>query len=204
MMSCSNLYQWSTLASLRAPPHTVVSVVDQKHESWSLWQLRKWFSHFLPTVASRTPVHSLRSWLAHLTACCGVSGKPHFAVSMRYCTMTTSSSGRIFWCRAAESFFDSMPLIRFRSDVGGTPKASAMVFGWGLPPKAKMRLYSAWASPNYSSRCWWSLSSCFVALVALAMAGSELWGDGEVGWLWHSHSVLRSERLILGLFQVYE
>ena len=62
---------------IEGTPHTVVSVVDQKHENWSLWRSRKQFSHFSPTVGSRTPVRSLRSWLAHLTALCGVSGKPH-------------------------------------------------------------------------------------------------------------------------------
>jgi len=201
--SCSSLYQWSTLASLSAPPCTVVSVVDQKHESWSLWWSRKWPSQCLPTVASRSPVHSLRTWLAHLTACCGVSGNPHLAVSIRYSTITVSSSGRIFWHWATESFFDSMPLIQFQSDIGGTPKASAMLLGHGLPPNAKRQLYSARVSPNCSSQCWWSFLSCSVGLVPLVVAVEWAWWNGEVGWLWCSCSVPISKNHVIESFWIY-
>ena len=121
MISWRSLYQWFIVSSLTAPPRTysrkvvqsnimgmciktspnifdkmkltVVKVVDQYCESWDLWWFRKRSIQLWPTHMVGSPVRSWSMQLACMTAHLGVSGKQCFAVSVKYWTITASSSG---------------------------------------------------------------------------------------------------------------
>jgi len=198
MISCNSLYQKLTLASLRAPPQTVVRLVDQYWESWSLWHSRKQWIQFLPTEASGPPVHCWRSWLACRMACWGVSGKPRLAVLIKYLTMTTSSSKKSFWHFAADCSFESRPSMkgsgRYTKGIGngegfwlGSRCQNTFIFS-----KSKLQLLTSMHSV------------LFRLCLSLAVSWhDENWGEGWAGWSRVFSSVYKPQASIVYLIRLY-
>ena len=149
---------------------TVVKVVDQYCESWDLWRFRKRLIQFWPTHAVGSLVRSRSMQLARMAAHCGISGKPHFAVSIKYWTMMASSSV-VRFRRCAEDWDFVIP-----------PSIHDLRVPWQqscfLARKVGVRGDSALSPAVYSSyasfvRFWCSWNSC--CLSAWHLAGVFLW-----------------------------
>ena len=148
---------------------TVVKVVDQYHESWDLWQFRKRLIQFWPTHAVRSPVRSLSMQLACMAACHGISGKPCFAVSIKYWTMTASSSGVSFrhcaedWCFVIPPSIHDLRVPRqqlcFLARKVGVRGDSALSAAIYLSYASFVRFWRSWNSCCCSA---WRLAGVFI------------------------------------------
>ena len=149
---------------------TVVKVVDQYRESWDLWRFRKQLIQFWPTHAVGSPVRSRSLQLARMAARRGVSGKPRFAVSIKYWTMTASSSVVSFRRCAEDWDFVIPPSIH---DLRVPRQQSCF-----LARKVGVRGDSTLSSAIYLSyasfvRFWRSWNSCYLS--AWHLAGVFIW-----------------------------
>ena len=157
---------------------TVIKVVDQYHESWVLWQFRKWLIQFWPTHAGGSLVCSQSMQLAHMAAHCGVSGKLHFAVSIKYWTRTASSLGVSLIHCAEDQDFTIPPSINDLSMPQQQLCFLARNVGVRGVSALSLAIYSSYAS---FVRFWHSWNSC--CLSAQRLVGVLIW-RGRILFPW--------------------